>query len=146
MNKYKKFNVLWNKQEEYSLDEFSFLRSFIKNKNIRVSYGFYNKISSKKMQIALIFDLIPFQNRKTGVENNWEIISQRQITDLEIDEFINHYFRKSFKRFLVFYYKDLEKLIIDDRKLGAETPYEFIKLCEIKGYKGKYQTRIEFNN
>lgn len=146
MSNHKKYIDLWNKKEEFSEEDLTFLRSYIKNKSFRVSYGFYNKVSSKKMQIALIFDLIPFQNRRTGVENNWEIISTREITNKEIDEFINHYFKKSFKRFLVFYYKDLERLMIDDRKLGAETPYEFIKKCEEKGYHGKYQTKIEFQN
>lgn len=83
--------------------------------------------------------------RRTGVENNWEYIETRDITDLEIEEYINFYFRPAFKRFLVFYYRDIERLILDDKKLKAVTPPLFVKICQDKGYAGKYQTRLEFN-
>ncbi len=134
---------LWNKQEDYTEKEFSFLKSYIKKQNYKVNYGFYNKESSKKMQIAVIFDLIPNQMRRTGVENNWEIIESRNITDKEIEEFINLYFRSSFKRFLVFYYKNIDRLIYDDARLEAITPTKFIDECRKKGYSGSYQLKIE---
>jgi len=145
-NDYQKYTDLWNKSDEYTDLEIKFLRSYIKKKNYKVSYGFYKKVSSKKMQIAVVFDLIPTQMRKTGVENNWEIIVDRNITDIEIDEFINYYFRNSFKRFLVFYYKNVDKLINDDQKLQAKTPESFIDLCRTKGYSGSFQLKIDYIN
>lgn len=146
MSDFNKAYELWNKNpnEDFTDAELVFLRKYISKKKYKVKYGFYNRESSKGKYISLIFDLMPNQNRKTGSENNWTIISEREMTDKELDEFILFYYRASFKRFLVFYYKDLERLLIDDNKLGAETPYEFIKQCEDRGYKGKYQTRIEF--
>ena len=137
---------LWNKDIniDFEPEEFSFLKQRIKSKKFIVTYGFYNKASSQKKQIALIINTDPFMTRRTGVENNWDYVITRKMTDLEIEEYINFYFRSSYKRFLVFYYRDIERLIVDDKKLGGETPYEFIKQCESKGCKGKYQTRIEF--
>lgn len=143
----KRYYDLWNKDInlDFELEEFSFLKKQIKNKKFTVTYGFYNKVSAQKKQIALIINTDPFMTRRTGVENNWEYIHTRDITDLEIEEFINFYFRSSYKRFLVFYYRDIERLIIDDKKLKARTPLEFIAKCEGKGYAGKYQIRLEFN-
>lgn len=138
---------LWNKDInlDFEPEEFIFLKKRIKNKKFTVTYGFYNKVSGQKKQIALIVNTDPFMTRRTGVENNWEYIKTRAMTDLEIEEYINFYFRPSFKRFLVFYYRDIERLIIDDNKLKAVTPSVFIKMCEDKGYAGKYQTRLELN-
>lgn len=143
----KRYYDLWNKDVniDFEPDEFYFLKKQIKNKKFTVTYGFYNKVSAQKKQIALIINTDPFMTRRTGVENNWEYIHTRDITDLEIEEFINFYFRSSYKRFLVFYYRDIERLIVDDKKLKAITPPEFISKCEDKGYAGKYQTRLEFN-
>ena len=138
---------LWNKDIniDFEPEEFSFLKKRIKNKKFTVTYGFYNKVSAQKKQIALIINTDPFMTRRTGVENNWEYIHTRDITDLEIEEYINFHFRPSFKRFLVFYYRDMERLIVDDLKLKAITPPIFIKMCQDKGYAGKYQARLEFN-
>lgn len=145
MSDWQKYFDLWNKADEYTDEEFKFLKNYIKNKNYKVNYGFYNKESSKKMQIACIFDLNPLQNRRTGVENNWTIICSRSITEKEIEEFINQYFRQSFKRFLVFYYKNVDRLIYDDKKLNAETPEKFIDECRKRGYSGSYQMKLEYN-
>lgn len=146
MSEYKKAYALWHKDpnEDFTDAEIIFLRKHLLKKKFNVKYGFYNRESSKGKYIALIFDLAPYIGRKSGAENNWTIISERNMTIKELDEFIIFHYRKSFKRFLVFYYKDLERLLIDDSKLEAKTPYEFIKECENKGYVGKYQTRIEF--
>jgi hypothetical protein len=144
MNDWKTHFDLWNKTEEYTEEEFKFLKNYIQKQNYKVSYGFYNKVSAQKKQIAVIFDLIPSQMRRTGVENNWEIITTRQITDKEIEEFINHYFRNSFKRFLVFYYNNVDRLIHDDIRLEALTPDDFIEKCRKKGYSGTFQLKLEY--
>lgn len=143
----KKFYALWNKsiEEDFTSDEMIFLKKEIKKKNFKVAYGFYNKVSSQKKQIALIVDKDPFSPRRCAAENNWTYIASREISDLEIQEYILFYFRNSYKRFLVFYYKDIERLIIDDSKLKIITPPVFIKMCQDKGFAGMYQTRLEFN-
>lgn len=144
MDEYKKEYNLWNKTEPYTVDEIKFLKSQIKKKNYVVKYGFYNKESAMKKQIAVVFDLMPNLGRRTGVENNWEIISTRKITDKEIEEYIIHYFKNAYKRFLVFYYKNVDRLIYDDKKLGAVTPDNFIDKCRKKGYSGTFQLKLEY--
>lgn len=145
MNDTDKAYSLWNKFEEYTSEEFKFLKKYIRNQNYKVSYGFYNKVSAKKKQITVVLDTMPFQMRRTGVENNWEIITTRSITDQEIEEYINQYYRSSFKRFLVFYYNNVDRLIHDDKKLQAVTPDNFIDQCRKKGYSGTFQLKIEYN-
>jgi hypothetical protein len=43
----------------------------------------------------------------------------------------------------VFYYKNIDKLIYDDKKLNAVTPNIFIDKCRIKGYSGTYQLKFD---
>ena len=143
-NNWKKQYDLWNKVEEYTDEEFSFLKSYIQKQNYKVNYGFYNKESSKNMQIAVIFDTNPSQMRKTGAENNWTLISSRKMTNKEVEEYIIHYFRSQFKRFLVFYYKNVDRLIHDDTRLEAITPEKFIDECRNKGYSGSFQLKLEY--
>jgi hypothetical protein len=135
---------LWNKMEDYTDNEFDFLIKHIKKKKFTVTYGFYNKESKLKKQIAVILDQDPNMNRRTGVENNWETIVKRDITILEIEQFINFYFRRSYKRFIVFYYENVDKLIYDDNKLNAITPSIFIDKCRNKGYTGTYQLKLDY--
>ena len=135
---------LWNKMEDYTDDEYQFLIKHIKTKKFTVTYGFYNKESKLKKQIAVILDQDPNMNRRTGVENNWESIIKRDITTLEIEQFINFYFRRSYKRFVVFYYQNVDKLIYDDKKLNAVTPTIFIDKCRSKGYSGTYQLKLDY--
>ena len=139
-----KYHNLWNKTEDYTDEEFNFLKKQIKSKKFTVTYGFYNKESSMKKQIAVIIDQMPFMNRRSGVENYWEYIVTRDMTTLEIEEYINFYFRKSYKRFIVYYYNNVDKLMYDDKKLNAVTPDTFIEQCRGKGYSGTFQLKLDY--
>jgi hypothetical protein len=139
-----KYHNLWNKIEDYTDEEFNFLKKQIKSKKFTVTYGFYNKESSMKKQIAVIIDQMPFMNRRSGVENYWEYIVTRDMTTLEIEEYINFYFRKSYKRFIVHYYNNVDKLMYDDKKLNALTPDTFIEQCRDKGYSGTFQLKLDY--
>lgn len=123
---------LWNKPMglDFTEDEIEFLMGFLGQKGYRVKYGFYNKISAKGKYLTVLYDSMPNMNRRTGVENNWEFISERAITDAELREYIIFYYRASFKRFLVFYYADIDAVIATDIKLGAITPKDFVKSAE----------------
>jgi hypothetical protein len=145
MKAFERYYSLWNKKEEYTDEEFNFLKKYIKNKKFTVTYGFYNKESSQKKQIALIINTNPFMTRRTGFENNWQYIETREITSLEIEEYINFYLRSQYKRFLVFYYNNIDKLIHDDKKLNAITPDIFIEKCRKKGYSGTFQLKMDYN-
>ena len=74
---------LWNKniEEDFTSEEMIFLKKEIKKKKFKITYGFYNKVSSKKKQIALIVNIEPFSPRRCAAENNWEYILSREMTD-----------------------------------------------------------------
>lgn len=140
MTKNEIYYYLWDKESPLKNSEFEWLRRYIKNQNFIVKYGFYNKTSERP--ICLIYDLIPKQMRRTGVENNWTILAERKMSNAEIIEFINFYFKISYKRFLVFYYSNINKLIIDDEKLNIKTPTSFIEECEKKGLRKNLQLKL----
>lgn len=127
---------LWNKPNniDFTEEEISFLKEYIKNQSYRVKYGFYSKKSSQGKQISVIFDLMPKLVRKSGASNNWEILYERELSDLEIMEYILFYFRSSYKRFIVFYYSNVERLVQDEIRLGVDTPLRFISECNRRGY------------
>lgn len=142
MSAQNKYYQLWEKQEPFTDEEFSYLKKAIKAKNFLVKYGFYNKESAMKKQIAVVIDTTPYA-RRCAAENNWEIVEQRPLSDREIEEFINQYFKALYKRFVVFYYKNVDRLIFDDTKLEAVTPVRFIDECRKRNYSGSFQLKIE---
>ena len=117
---------------DFTEEEINFLEGYLTSKNYTVSYGFYKKISLKDKYLVVVIDTMPNNNRKSGAENNWELLKTRPVTAQEIREFIIFNYRTHYKRFLVYYYCDVYKIISEDLKLGAETPKEFIKACELK--------------
>ncbi len=131
-----RFQDLWNAglDREYTESEMKFLRIKIKLKGVIIKYGFYRKKSASGKQIAVIFDFAPQTARKSGAANNWDVLCEREITSEELDEFIVHYFPAQDRRFLVFYYRDIEHLLSDDQKLDAVTPPNFIDECRRRGY------------
>lgn len=127
---------LWKKPKnyQYTKKEEDFLVDYL-IKKIKVKYGIYNGVIANKGRISFIYDSNSNATRKSGLDNYWEIISIREMSKEEALEYITFYFRKQYKRFLVFYYKNIDKLIMEDKKLDAQTPQEFIeklkkeKLC-----------------
>lgn len=88
-------------------------------------YAIYKKQSKDKCQIAFLIDQIPNSWRRSAVLNNYNIIYKRPLSKIEIEECeANKEFNN--KRFIVWYYKDLEYLIKEDLKYGIKTPKEAI--------------------
>lgn len=96
-------------------------------------YGFYKKKSSRNAYIVFIIDLAAHSPRKSGVENNWEIICKRPICDIEFEEFVENYGCDT-RRFKVWHYRDIEHLIEEDWKYELQTPEVFINECKKRGY------------
>jgi hypothetical protein len=135
---------LWNKQDDFTKEEIQLIFKELKSKKIKVKYCFYQKESAQKKQLAVIYDLIPNQSRRTGVENNWEVISTRLISDLELIDYIKNYFQSSYKRFLVFYYENIDKIIYLDKKFNVNTPENFIDESLKRDFKGSFQIKMTF--
>jgi hypothetical protein len=134
---------LYKKKERFTTKEKSFLKSKIKKSDFKIRYGFYRGVSSKGLQIAFVIDSMPNSPRRSGVENKWEIICTREISNIEYDEEIENY-GCNVHRFKVFYYRDIGKLIEDDKKYYVTTPENFVKECIRRGYNGNYQKQIDF--
>jgi hypothetical protein len=99
----------------------------------RAFYAIYKKKSKKKLQIAFIIDLSNNSLRKSSFLNSFEIISERNLCALERYEMDAN--KNSFtRRFIVWYYKDIEFLIEEDLKYELQTPGEFISICKKLGY------------
>lgn len=134
---------LYSKKEAFTKEEIKFLKSKIKKSSYRIKYGFYRKESKSGCQLAFIIDSSPFATRRSGVENNWEIFCEREISDLEYHEEIENY-GCNVKRFKVFYYKDIGYLIHEDLKYKVNTPEPFINECIKRGFNGNFQTKMDF--
>jgi hypothetical protein len=135
---------LWDNQENLTEEQIQLVFKELKSKKIKVKYCFYQKESTQNKQLAVVYDLIPNQSRRTGVENNWEVISTRLISDSELIDYVKNYFQSSYKRFLVFYYENIDKIIYLDKKFNVNTPESFIDESLKRGYKGNFQIKMTF--
>lgn len=132
--------------EDFTDDEIRFLKKHFKKNPFTVKYAFYNKSSTAGKYITYLWDLMPHSPRKSPVENYWQIIETRKPNDNEIMEYILFYFRESHKRFVVWYYQKVEKLVHDDQCLKNVTPEKFVEQCIAKGFWGNYQTKLDLIN
>lgn len=132
------------RSEKFTEEELGIIRDHLgKDRNKYVcKYAFYNKPSSKKLHIAFIIDTM-HGSRRSGIENNWDYHVSRPISDLEFEEVVQN-FGCNLRRFIVYYYRDVEHIIKEDQLYDVETPQKFIDECKRRGYSGNYQTAIEF--
>lgn len=105
-------------------------------------YAFYKKQSKFGAQIAFMVDQQPFSPRRSAAMNNFDVVCKRSLTKDEIEE-VKANAEVWNRRFRVWYYKDIDYLIFEDRKYGVETPNNFIKECKKRGFIKK-QLEIEF--
>ncbi len=107
-------------------------------------YAFYNKKSFKDKHIALIIDRQPNVPRRSGVMNNWDIVSKRDLTNIEYDEEIENYGCCN-RRFTVWYYQYIEQLVQQEKECyNVDVPEKFIRLAKEKGYTGSVQQTLKF--
>lgn len=122
---------------KFSKEELQIIREHLTKKRERyfVKYGFY-KNTLKNLPIVVIIDQDNNAPRKSGVEVKWEMIAKRPISDLEFEELIENFGTQK-RRFICWYYKDIEGLIDDDLKYKIETPEKFIQECLFRKYTKK---------
>lgn len=143
--KLKKINELISKPASYKFNEkeIKLLKSRYKKNDWKIIYAIYRKHSPKGCYIGFIIDGMPGSVRRSGAENHWEYICTREISSGEYDELIANLGTNN-RRFELFLYKGIELLIKEDKDYGVDTPPEFIKVCQERGYSAAYQTKIEF--
>lgn len=146
-NEYSLLMDLYSKPASYKFsdDEIKFIKKHVKKSSYVVRYAFYNKHSSRDKYIIFIIDGDRSASRRSGVENNWEYHSERELTDIEFLEIIQN-FGCNKRRFQVWNYAKIEQLMADDLKYNIETPQGFVNEARKRGYYGNYQTKINFEN
>lgn len=140
---------LYSKPVDYKFnkDELKAIKAYLRKDrhNIRCRYAFYRKKSSKGCYIAFIIDQDFNAVRRSGVENYWEYICDRPISDIEFEELAENW-GCDIKRFKVWYYRDINYLIHEDLKYNVDTPSVFVNEAIKRGYVSSYQTKIDFFN
>lgn len=131
------------KSEQFTEEEKAYIRSKESKNSFECIYAFYNKKSSKGCYIAFIIDSMP-NTRRSLVMNNWNIICKRKISDLEYEEQIEN-FGCNHRRFAVYYYREIEHLIEEDKLYGVSTPEEFVTQCKKKGYVRKLPNQLKLD-
>lgn len=129
---------------KFNEEEIKLLKSKYKKNHWRIKYAIYKKHSPKGCYIGFIIDGMPNAIRRSGAENHWEFICERELSNGEYDELIANLGTNN-RRFELYLYKGIELLIKEDKSYGVETPAEFIKVCQERGYSAAYQTKMEFS-
>lgn len=130
---------------KFSDEELAFIKKYVskKRKSFVCKYAFYKGVSKRSCQIAFIIDQTDNAVRRSGVENKWEIICTRPISNIEFEELCQN-FGCHRQRFIVWYYNDINYLINEDLKYDVTTPQKFVDRCIEKGYIKNYQTKLSF--
>lgn len=120
----------------YNQEESNLIKKYYPKSNFLIYYAFYRGKSRYNAYIVFIIDKMPQHPRRSGVENKWEKICSRPISNDEYEEFIANFGCKHWgtRRFRLFYYKDIQFLQNEDMKYGIETPEIFVKECIKRGY------------
>lgn len=119
---------------KFSKEEVERIKPEITRYGVNVKYCFYKRKSSKGTYIMVVYDFMCNSVRKSGAENNFEVIATREITDLEVTEFAQN-FGSNNRRFRSYNYKYIEDLIRDEKNLyGLDVPENFILQSKRKGY------------
>src|SRR5690606_24162833 len=105
----------------------------------------YKPKSSKGLYIGFVIDSMPFCPRRSGFENHWDFICERELNDIEYQEMLENYGSNN-RRFRVWMYDVIERLQGDDKKYDIETPAEFVQRCKDKGYTGDVQAVMQFED
>ena len=130
---------------KFSKEEVAFLFDYLNKRRYqyKARYCFYKGISSKGCQIEFVIDTMANSQRKSGVENMWEVICERDLCDLELQEMAENWGTNK-KRFVKWMYKDVDFLIDEDLKYNIDTPKKFIDECVKRGYVNKKSDHYRF--
>jgi len=137
---------LWEKpkSEKFTEKEIAFLRKNVNTKTWKIHYVLYAKESSKERYVGLVIDYMANNPRgRLPAHHSMNVICSRELTPKEkLWEYQNWGTRN--RRFVEYWYKSVQSIILMDMHYNIETPKEFIKLCEDKGYSDSVQLYLKF--
>lgn len=115
--------------QEFTDDEISFLKEKLPKSKYRVVYAIYKAYSHKGKYFAIMIDQHPFATRRSGVENIWNFLEKRELSQAEYDFMIDN-FGCFNRRFYACQFATLEELIQEDKNRGIITPDSVIRAME----------------
>jgi hypothetical protein len=120
-------------KHQYTDEELQFIMDNLGKKKFRIKYAIFRQHSHKGLYISFIIDRMPYATRRTVAYNSYEVICEREISDKEyIEECQN--FGCGSRTLHVYYYKNIELLIEEDKLYNVDTPQKFIDECVKLGY------------
>lgn len=127
---------------KFTQEEIEFIKKKVPKDSFMAKYALYKKKSYKNAYIAFVIDREPRARRRSAVENHYEFICSRPLTDMEYEDEINNYGTNN-RRFTMWYYQEIEALILSDEGMGAKTPEKFIKRCRDEGYTSSPKANLQ---
>ncbi|WP_291960133.1 hypothetical protein [Maribacter sp.] len=139
------FEELWHKpaNEKFTPEEINIIKKYIPKSKYRARYAIYKPVSKKDLYIGFFLDSNPNATRRSGVENHWDFLYEREITNIEYQEIIENYGCNN-RRFHAYYHRHIEHLVNEDLKYNVTTPPGFVKECKRLGYTGDFQLQMNF--
>ncbi|MDE3744010.1 hypothetical protein [Maribacter polysaccharolyticus] len=146
MNKTLDISDLYKKPASYKFnaEEIAFIKKHLRKSSFKAKYAIYKPESHKGIYIGFFIDCIPNSVRRSGIENSWDFLYERDITNIEYQELIEN-FGCDNRRFIVYQYRHIEQLVLDDLKYNVKTPDGFIKRCKELGYTGDFQLSLQLH-
>lgn len=129
----------------FNKEEISLIKKHYPKSKMKVKYATYKLDSYKGLYVGFFIDLIPHAPRRSGIENHWNFFCERELTNIEYNEVIENFGMYN-RRFIIYQYRYVESLILEDKKYNVETPNDFIKKCKELGHSGDIQLPLLFES
>lgn len=134
----------WNiKDRELTQKEIEFIKSEIPKNKYRAFYAIWRQHRKNGKYIAFIIDNGNGLRRRSAIFKSIEIISERDLTNVEYTEQIKNFGCNS-RRFTVWNYDSLFQLQQDESKYGLQVPEKFIKEVKARSIENNVQLGIQF--
>ena len=116
------------KNERFTEEEKEFLRKKYPRKRSRIRYGIWKNEQRNGLQIVIFTEFHLWGGRRPGVDNAIEFIAEQPLSKKEYEEYIENFGCTS-RVYLMYRYKNVEQVMIEDTNCGYETPQKFINEC-----------------
>jgi hypothetical protein len=120
-------------KRRFTEKEKAFIKKIYPRNKWLVKYAIWKQHRKNGAYILFAIDSWPGRTRPTAMDNAIEVISTRQLTDIEYEEEIENFGRHN-RVFVCWDYIDVDYLIYQDKRCGAVTPQAFVNECRKRGY------------
>lgn len=121
---------LYSKPPSYKFneEEIELIKQYEPKSNYTIKYCIWKQHRINGKYICFAIELCR-QARKSAFEHSVQVICERELTDVEYQEMIEN-FGTCNRRFLVYNFDNIEKVIAMDKLYNVKTPQQFIDRCQ----------------